>query len=66
MADSVAARKQAEGAQRHAEGLLNNDSKVRNTRIFEWRKCHCLVLETRSKGNYNIGWFKSFDRSKGT
>jgi hypothetical protein len=29
MADSTAARKQAEGAHRHLEGLLNNDPKVR-------------------------------------
>jgi len=29
MADAAAARKQAEGAHRHVEGLLSNDPKVK-------------------------------------
>ena len=49
MADSVAARKQAEGAQRHAEGLLNKDSKVRSARKSK-RRNDCLVLEIGFKG----------------
>jgi hypothetical protein len=54
MADAAAARKQAEGAHRHVEGLLSNDPKetVASTRYIESEE-HNAEVEKYKQGLLN-------------
>ena len=47
MADSAAARKQAEGAHRHVEGLMSKDTKVKENQTSDVN--NCCILENGSK-----------------